>query len=267
MNELDLRAVFDAAQTLGFHIRESDSSEGFPDHSGNVLKLRRAAEILGFGGSVSAIDKAVNALNKLNAEESFEPLPSPEAVRRVLSHAVHRFSEDAGEVRFFSIDCARARYYSDEHLNELGEVFDSLPNVLPHLRDAEYCYAAGLPTASVFHLMSALEDGIRSLSNRFRGIKKPPSSSQTWGSWINSIEAYANPRTPSVTGQPRKRAINRRHRAKLLSIIASLQHIKNAWRDTTMRVKATYSDEDARVTYDASQKVLSEIAELVAIRL
>lgn len=106
--------------------------------------------------------------------------------------------------------------------------------------EAAKCLCLQRPTASVFHCMRIVEIGIRALSARL-GIPDPVKPAErNWGVILRTIKEKidttfpANKRLPGSEG------------AFLEAILATLDAIKNPWRNEVMHVEGVYTDAEAR---------------------
>ena len=120
--------------------------------------------------------------------------------------------------------------------------------------EAGKCFALGRPTASVFHLMRVMEIGIAAMS-RCLGIDDPIKPAQrNWGIILKEIwkGIEKNWQTPGdrMTGDG----------VLFESIYASLDAVKNPWRNATMHVETKYTDEEAENVFVAVRGLMKKIA-------
>lgn len=111
------------------------------------------------------------------------------------------------------------------------------------------CYAHGLYTACVFHMMMVLERGLAALSGKL-GIKNPK---KDWGSILREIEdaihtlSVSARMMPKGTKPPSPRTAH--SRAKLLSFCSEaakeFTYFKDAWRNHVSHGRAKYGQPDA----------------------
>jgi hypothetical protein len=112
----------------------------------------------------------------------------------------------------------------------LGDAaFDSFERARPKLREAGNCLAAGCPKASVFHLMRAVEHGLRALASG-AGVSAVavPLDYQLWMPLIEQVESLSK-QTESWKGAERTNA-----RQFFRRVIAHLYSFKDDVRNLTM---------------------------------
>lgn len=96
------------------------------------------------------------------------------------------------------------------------------------------------PTASVFHSMRMLEIGIRAFAARLK-IPDPVTPAQrNWAIMLKSIKAKID------ADYPAKERKSGSEGAFLESLYATLDAVKNPWRNEVMHVEGVYADTEAR---------------------
>jgi len=121
-----------------------------------------------------------------------------------------------------------------------SDVFAKFPSVAPEIDEAAKCLALGRSTASAFHSIRCLEAGIRAIS-RCLGIPDPTKGAdRNWGMVLKKIQAAVDTRWSNSShrmhgdGEFMERAY------------AALAALKNPYRNTTMHLDATYTEEEAK---------------------
>jgi HEPN domain-containing protein len=153
------------------------------------------------------------------------------------------------ERRFFFIPPERAPYYSvnmlafDTTLGKAMKPFavaiQSFPSAEEDVREAGNCFALGRYTATVFHLMRVVEVGLTAISNA-KGI--PSARNPNWGTCLAEIEKAA------------------RNDPSLKEPALFLRGVKDLWRNPTMHVERTYSEEEARSILNAVEAFMVHLA-------
>lgn len=106
--------------------------------------------------------------------------------------------------------------------------------------EAAKCICVQRPTAAVFHAMRMLEIGIRAFSARL-GIPDPvKSADRNWGVILKSIKAKIDQEFPAAKRGPNSEGVF------LEGLYATLDAVKNPWRNATMHVEGIYTDTQAR---------------------
>jgi hypothetical protein len=122
----------------------------------------------------------------------------------------------------------------------LGEfVSDRFPSMLFEIEEAAKCLALGRSTASAFHSMRALEVTIRALA-AFLQIPDPTKPAErNWAVVLGAIKAKIDERYPAKSRMPGSEG------AKVEALYATLDAIKNPWRNATMHTENVYQPHEA----------------------
>lgn len=115
------------------------------------------------------------------------------------------------------------------------EVDDAFPTAAAEISEAAKCLAFQRPTATVFHLMRAMELAVQKLAERL-GI---PKIEKEWGKLLSDI-------SKEIESMPKGSARN-----AWSSIHVHLYHVKQAWRNDTMHPKTTYTENEAENVFEA----------------
>jgi len=152
------------------------------------------------------------------------------------------------------VPCARAAWY------EKKDVFGALvtkrfgDDVTQNLEEASNCFALERHTATVFHLMRALEIGLQALATKL-GIVLDPKH-MNWQDMLDAVNG-ALKRLPRTTVQERE------YHSTCSDAAIHLQHVKDAWRNDTMHPKKSYTEDQALEVLQASKALMSKLAEFV----
>lgn len=126
-------------------------------------------------------------------------------------------------------------------------VAQKFPTLAEDIELAGKCLALGQPTASVFHLMRAMEGAVQELSESIN-ISNPE---REWGKLLSDIHA-------KIEAMPKGDSRN-----NWSQVHANLYHVKQAWRNDTMHPKQTYTPEQAREVFDAMKAFMSHLSGLI----
>ena len=136
---------------------------------------------------------------------------------------------------------------------------DLIPEKFPtngefELDEAAKCLALGRPTAAVFHLMRLMEVGIRALARCLQIPDPLKPAERNWGHIIGEIKKRIDARWPT--------AATRAHGDGALfeQLHASLDAVRNPWRNATMHVESKYTDDQAKHILIAVKGFMEKLA-------
>jgi hypothetical protein len=115
------------------------------------------------------------------------------------------------------------------------------------LDEACNCLALARATACVFHLMRAMEEAVKILGTKL-GVTNVE---KEWGKILSDIGA-------KIEAMPKGQS-----RDEWSACHVNLYHVKQAWRNSTMHPKETYTTEQAKEVLDAVFAFLKQLATLV----
>ncbi|MGC5798907.1 hypothetical protein [Sphingomonas sp. NFX23] len=126
----------------------------------------------------------------------------------------------------------------------LGEdVASKFTSVWFDCEEAAKCLVVLRPTASVFHSMRMLEIAIRAFAAKL-SIPNPVKPSQrNWAIFLKLIRAAIEEQYPSAARMPGSEG------AYLEGLFATLDAVKNPWRNEVMHVEGVYTDAEARFIF------------------
>ncbi len=141
-----------------------------------------------------------------------------------------------GGALFLQLTLAEIGHYSKPRAG-WETVIERFPSTVSEIEEASKCFALGRYTACVFHLMRALEPGLRALSDKLKIRKR----SANWHAFLSAMPARID------------RAFSRKSRASRAKhdyysgLASQLGFIKTAWRNPTMHnPEKIYTEEMAR---------------------
>ncbi len=115
------------------------------------------------------------------------------------------------------------------------------------LENAAKCIALEQPTASVFHLMRALETAVGALCSKL----SISNTDRVWGVLLSDLHK-------KIEVMPKGK-----DRTAWSEAHSNLYHVKEAWRNQTMHPKQTYTTEQAREVFEATKTFMRQLAGLV----
>jgi hypothetical protein len=169
---------------------------------------------------------------------------------RELDHSIDREMEDN---LFMYIPTADAEYYNQPSL--FGERVNlCFPSAANDIREAGDCYAAGRSTACVFHLMRAIEVGLRAMGQSLGDPNFDPRRNPTW-------EAILKPCDDELKKSFDKRSHQWRQENEFFSnATANLRAVKDAWRNPTLHVERDYTQPQALQVLNAVKAFMEDLA-------
>ncbi len=175
------------------------------------------------------------------------------SLKGIFGELRRRIEEDLTHVFLMHVPPSRTGYYDDAP--QFGqEVVAKFPKATIDIQEAGKCLALYRHTACVFHLMRALEIGVRSLG---RKLNVPiPVDEKEWGTISSHING-ALKRLPKST--PAERA---NYQAYATAAVY-LDNIRVAWRNPTMHPKEIYSDEEAITIFGFARQFMQHLASLM----
>ncbi|KPB01668.1 hypothetical protein [Ahrensia marina] len=156
-----------------------------------------------------------------------------------------RFADHLSEIKLLVLQPNEAQLMLpvDHLLRGTGSHVEGFPAAFPkaslEIEEAAKCLALNRYTAAVFHSMRALESGIKAFSLLLEIPDPTKPAEKNWGVMLRKI-------TESLEEKwPKKHRLNGTLGAKYENIYATLDAVKNPWRNATMHVENTYSPHEA----------------------
>jgi hypothetical protein len=127
-----------------------------------------------------------------------------------------------------------------------ADVDSFFPNASRDIDEGAKCLALGRSTACVFHSMRVLEVGLNAI-HAFLQLAR--STNQNWGTILDTIKR-------------RIQSLGKSHADHnfLEEIHGRLDIVRRAWRNATMHVETVYTEEDAKVIFEATKALMRKIA-------
>lgn len=101
--------------------------------------------------------------------------------------------------------------------------------------------------------MRVLEIGVQELGVKL-GVVNP--QEKTWGNILNEIRLKIN-------AMPSNTRADKEVKEKYSAAYALLVNVKDAWRNTTMHPKSTYTEEEAMTLFDASRAFMGHLLAVI----
>jgi hypothetical protein len=167
---------------------------------------------------------------------------------------VGRLEDEMSERMFLSLTPEEARYYRDPSKGWEG-ILEKFASATFEVNEATKCLALNRYTASVFHLMRCMEIAIRA-TGRCLGVADPVKPAErNWGSILRTLKGVIDNRN---SGNPAW--LDETDRRVFEDVYVSIDAVRNVWRNATMHVEQTYTEEDAEDIWRAVRAFMRKLA-------
>jgi hypothetical protein len=218
-----------------------------PLMSGHVIRLIDAVQAIGARSAFRSADRLHKALQ--DPAQSLTYL----SVNTVLADIERRFADHLDDITLFVIADSDGKAFYDGDVVD-GEVSFNFPSAVFELEEAAKCLALARHTAAVFHIMRVLEIGIRSLA-RFLDIDDPVRPAQrNWAIILKTIRSKIDEKWPVST------SLLNADRQKVDGLYATLDAVRNPWRNATMHVETIYAPHEATHIYNCAHFFMQKLA-------
>jgi hypothetical protein len=174
-------------------------------------------------------------------------------MRAALRNIAERFHDELEDKKFLYVPDGLASFYGQEALFGTP-VFDKFKNARDDIKSAGNCLAIGQATATVFHLMRAMEVAVRHLARRPHvDITITPQT--TWRQITGAMDA-------KIKAMPETTPREKEKRENWESARANLHHVGSVWRNGTMHPAKTYTPSQARDVFDACKVFMGGLCAL-----
>lgn len=206
--------------------------------------LKSEISILGIKLSLLTVDRA---LAKLQSKKcTYEMLDS------FITSLNGRLEDELSQVILIVVRENNANFYSSQIAHFGNEVENVFTTAAEDISEAAKCFALERYTALVFHLMRAMEIAVAALASKLQATTVDKNGVQLpWGPLVSNI-------SDKVKTMP---AGNERN--NLAEVATLLVHVKDAWRNPTMHPKQTYTEDQAKVVFDAVGAFMKRLAPLI----
>jgi hypothetical protein len=233
--------------------------------NGRTFKPELRKKFLNQLEPLSAILGELNLLvSKKNVDYLIERIKEGGAIdqqfRFLLDCNFRVMNDELGQAMLFSVKPENAKYYEPAEPLFGKTVADQFPSdASAEIDEAGKCFALSRHTACVFHLMRILEVGIGAIRNSL-GIPDPvKDADRNWGKMLKIIKAEIDRRNAAKPAAWKNAA----DKDFFEGAIASLDAVKNVWRNATMHVEKTYGEEQAEHIFNAVRGFMSKLAERI----
>jgi hypothetical protein len=175
----------------------------------------------------------------------------PDEMRGMIASLRDRLEDELKPQLFLFLQADLHKYLNGVSLLD-KRAREKFPTSLPEIRQAGRCLAFGEDTASVFHLMRAMELVVARLCRKLK-IKN---LERVWGSLLSEMGGKIKLMPDDTSRRKEKKdAWSEAH--------SSLYHVKQAWRNKTMHPAKSYTAAQARDVFEAVRAFIDHLAGLL----
>lgn len=120
--------------------------------------------------------------------------------------------------------------------------------------EAAKCLALSRPTASVFHLMRTMEVAIRAIARCLQIPDPVRPAERNWALILKTIKNGVDAKWPTAATRMAGDG------AFFEEVLASLEAVRNPWRNATMHVEKKYTDDEAEHIFVAVKGFMKKLA-------
>jgi hypothetical protein len=145
----------------------------------------------------------------------------------------------------------------------IGEVVtEAFPSAKSDIREAGNCIAADSGTAAVFHLMRAVEWGLRALCRHLGILRLPhnkkykPIAYAEWDQMLTEVNKRVDDKIKKLGPGKTKQVLQEFY----YPLLRDIKAFKDAWRNHVMHSRAEYSAKEADIVFDHVKAFMSLLA-------
>lgn len=222
-------------------------------------KAHIRSKFRGFAPHLDALGAKITAMAVQEAEKSFSsPYTTWHNVKSRLDEIDNTLRRELSYATVLVLEPKEQAYFAAKE-PLFGPDFESKFRTAGsfELDEASKCLALGRSTAAVFHLMRLMEIGIGATA-KCLGIPDPIKPAQrNWGAILKSIKDAVDAKWPS----PADRMCGDGNLFE--GIFASLDAVKNPWRNATMHIENKYTEDEAEHIFIAVKGFMKKLASRV----
>lgn len=217
----------------------------------SVCEVERIAKELDLDATIDCAKDCIDLLMRHRAGETsyFMDPADCERLSWSLNSLVRAFTSQMQSRVVMVFDSRNSKFVTSDDPPFGKEVDDAFPKASEEISEGAKCLALQRNTAAVFHLMRAMELSVARLSE---AIGTGKTTDKEWGKILSDIEV-------AIKAMPKGA-----ERDQWSESHTHLYHVKQAWRNTTMHPKKTYTDQQAQSVFDAVRSFMVHLAPLVA---
>ena len=175
-------------------------------------------------------------------------------IARSVESISQRLADELTMTRAFVIEHEKQKYYDPAQPLFGNDVASKFLSVIFELDEGAKCLALGRPTACVFHLMRIMEIGVRAMARCLNVPDPTKPAERNWGHILNEIGRGILVKWPATANRIAGDG------ALFGELHASLDAVKNPWRNATMHVERKYTDDEAEHIFVAVKGFMMKLA-------
>lgn len=146
----------------------------------------------------------------------------------------------------------KSKFITDVDLIFNSLIREKIPETAYEIEQAKKCFAFGIYTACVFHLMRVLELGLVNMGKIF--------SIDTISNWKTAIDQIDS----AVRNMNKNNGENwKEQQRKYAEACAHFYNLKDAWRNHTMHVKQQYDEDRAKKIMESTSNFMEQLVKIL----
>jgi hypothetical protein len=256
--------AYEQASTFHQMLKTIPTNEDLTLLSRDVLELIERLTVLaeeltalGMMGAAATITRGLDSLKAAPEVQHGEraarriDVGDRHRIQTALSQGTSRVPDDLVGQVLLAIDPAKVHLYNQSAIFG-DEVFNAFGLANEDISEAGTCLALERGTASVFHLMRALEVAVQVIANKLGAtIHDGNGKGLPWGVIAENMK-------PLIDRMPQ----GSHEQIKWYRVQTHLVAVNRAWRVPTAHPKQTYTPEEAQAVFDATKSFMQELASL-----
>jgi hypothetical protein len=253
LDAVSLLNIIKTVETFREDFRHRKASDGRPpeNHQADITLFEEMSvklKALGFAMSHMQANRIAGWLKTVQqAEYGF--------YKDLLTDLSRRLDDELSQKNFMELSDRQREMYGPSSPLFGDQVAEKFPTEMAfEIDEAGKCIALGRHTAAIFNQMRVLEIGIRAIA-RCLDIPDPSKPAQrNWGVILKAIRDGINQNWPSAADKMTSDAV------LFDSLYASLDSVRNPWRNAAMHVETKYTEDEAEHIYVAVRGFTRKLA-------
>jgi hypothetical protein len=231
------------------------SANDIRDLQNSVIILATIMEENGMLVALESARKVLSIIDNIHIQKGLDP-GSWLRLETFCKDILGRVGDEFASQHVLIIPPDKIMYYEPVRPPFGQDAQDKFPSSIFEVDEAGKCYVMGRHTAAVFHLMRTMEIGIRAVARCLEVPDPVKPAERNWAFILREmkkgIEAREKSLPKSWSDPADKQFFDDMH--------VSLDAVKNVWRNPTMHVERTYTDEEAEHIYGAVRGFMKKLA-------
>jgi hypothetical protein len=212
----------------------------------DARKLEQLCETLGARTSAAGVRRLIELFSIGRVSHS--------SLIQIYDEINSRLKDELALAQVFVVEQEKVQYIAPSKPLFGPAMESNFPSAMFEIDEAAKCLAFGRSTACVFHLMRVMEIAILAIA-RCLQIPDPVKPSQrNWGEMLKRIRTGIDTRWPTTADRMSGDG------ALFESLQASLDAVRNPWRNSTMHVENKYTEEEAEHIFAAVRGFARQLA-------